>query len=160
MQEEGEPVISDLELILQNGDQSLVVVTDETGMFSTPVQPGVWDIVLPEGSMYMPVHIESTQVEITGEAETFVFSLGLTAVPEEEPTATPEPEETETLEDGTPEATEDLFVDGAEDSVDLPIILPQSGIAIAPAISWGLGFGLLVIVGLALIMVGRRGGRS
>jgi hypothetical protein len=79
---------------------------------------------------------------------------------EEEPTATLEPEATEVVDEGTPEATEDLFVEDVQDGVELPIILPQSGVAVAPVLAWGLGFGLLIVVGTVFVLVGRRGGRA
>jgi hypothetical protein len=157
-QEEGEPGLAEIELTLQSGEQSQIVVTNEEGLFTALVVPGIWLLSLPEGSEWLPVNEIDLEIEVTGEEAVLSIGLGLVPVPDES-TPTPEPEATEAVDDGTPEPTaEDLFVEEADDGVELPLILPESGVSLAPVVVWGLGFGLLIVVGTILIMIGRRGG--
>jgi hypothetical protein len=159
-QEDGEPAIADLEVTLSNGEQNQVLVTDENGQFSAVILAGTWTITLPAESGWTLLDGTSFDFEVTGLEDSVTVSIGLVPAVDE-PTPTPEAEETETVEDGTPEATgEALFVDEVEDGVQTPVILPQSGVSLAPSVVWSLGFGLLMAAGVVLIIIGRRGGRK
>jgi hypothetical protein len=153
-----EPLIPAIEITLSNGEQDQVLVTDENGQFAAVVAAGIWTFTLPEESEWAFGEESTFIFEVSGLEDSVSVSLGLVPV-EEEPTPTPEVLETETVEDGTPAETEEpLFVEDADDGVDLPLLLPESGISVAPVVGWGIGFGLLIALGAVLIVIGRRGG--
>lgn len=155
-----EPLIPGIEITLSNGEQDQLLVTDENGQFTAIVAAGIWTFTLPAESEWAFGEESTFIFEFSGLEDSVGVSLGLVPA-QDEPTPTPEAEETETIEDGTPEATEEpLFVEEADDGVQIPLILPESGVSLAPVVAWGIGFGLLIVVGMALIMIGRRGGRK
>jgi hypothetical protein len=163
-QEEGEEVIAGLEITLSSGELSQTLITDEYGAFTASVSPGYWSIAVSETSGWTTLDGAPFVFNVIGTETSIDLVLGVIPAPEIQ-TSTPEAESTEVTEEGTPEDTpeatpEDLFVEEADDGVQLPVILPVSGVSLPPALAWGIGFGLLTIVGLVLILVGRRGGRK
>lgn len=162
--EEGEEVIAGLELTLSSGEFTQTLITDETGAFTASVSPGYWSIAVPETSGWTTQDGAPFVFNVLGTETSVELILGVIPAPETQ-TPTPEAEATEATEVGTPEGTpeatpEALFVEEAEDGVQLPVILPVSGVSLSPAVAWGIGFGLLALVGLAMILVGRRGRRK
>lgn len=159
-QEEGEEGIAGLELTLSSGELTQTLITDEMGAFTASVSPGYWSITLPETSGWTTLDGAPFVFNVLGTETSVELVLGVIPAPETQ-TPTPEAEATEATEEGTPEATpEVLFVDEADDGVQLPVILPVSGVSLPPVVAWGIGFGLLTLVGLAMILVGRRRGQK
>ncbi|MFN2222572.1 MAG: hypothetical protein ACK2UH_08480 [Candidatus Promineifilaceae bacterium] len=163
-QEEGEEVIAGLELTLSSGEFTQTLITDENGAFTASVSPGYWSIAVLEASGWRTQDGAPFVFNVTGTETSVELFLGVIPTPETQ-TPTPEAEATEATEEGTPEGTpeaspEALFVEEAEDGVQLPVVLPVSGVSLSPAVAWGIGFGLLIVVGVVLIVIGRRGRRK
>lgn len=148
--DEGEQVLSGVNLELADGEQILTVPTAEDGTFSVNVGAGVWrvNLVAPDG--YTVLNDASREVTIAADGTTeAVMDFALQAVPAE----VSQPQSEAAAEEAQTADAEAVVAEAPAE----PTLLPETGAGLPRGAGLAmLALLVLLLVGVVLVVFGRR----